>query len=160
MVFAEKALGVNLVDFLRARRARRKPAVLGDHLNPTDRAAVSGSSRENLLDFLARDFARVDVIRRQSLKSGFLLECSGSLDALVKRVAQIPCKLTVDFARIFSKARRDFRREETRDDTVFVGGPHASIAAKKRGARALFAGKAQAPREQALHEPLEAHRHL
>ena len=59
---------------------------------------------------------------------GFLFRRGGSVDAFVNRIPQVASEFAVDFARIFSQARRDFRREQTRDDSVFVGGPHAAVA--------------------------------
>ena len=57
VVLAEEALGVNLVDLFRARRTRRKPAIFGDHFDPSDRTAVSRSGGQNLLDRLTSNSA-------------------------------------------------------------------------------------------------------
>lgn len=45
MVLAEKALGVNLVNLFRTRRARRKPAILCDHFNSCGRRTETSGQR-------------------------------------------------------------------------------------------------------------------
>ena len=94
------------------------------------------------------------------VESGLLLGRGGSVDAFVDRISQLPSEFTIDFARIFSHARRDFRGEQTRNDSVLVRGPDAAVAPKKRGAGAFFAGKTQPASEQAFDEPLEANGHF
>src|ERR1700693_4406379 len=143
MVLAEEALGINLVNLFRARRARRKPTILCDHLNTANRVAVSGSCGQNLLDLFASNLGYADIGWGQSLECAFLFRRGGSIHAFVNRIPQVPSEFTVDFAGISPQTRRDFRREQTRDDSVFVSCPHATVAPKKRGARALFARETQ-----------------
>ena len=45
--------------------------------------------------------------------------------------------------------------EQARDDSVFVGGPHAAVAREKRGAGTFLARKAESAIEQAFDKPLE-----
>ena len=61
MLLAEEALGVDFVNFLGARRARRKPTILRDHLNSTDGICVPRRGGQNLLDLLTRHFGNVDI---------------------------------------------------------------------------------------------------
>src|ERR1700676_4318266 len=98
MVLAEEALGINLVNLFRARRARRKPTILCDHLNSANRVAVSGSCGQILPDLLARHRGVPDIGRRQSLEGGFLFRRGGSVHAFVNRIPQVPSEFTVDFA--------------------------------------------------------------
>src|SRR5512143_2303573 len=69
-------------------------------------------------------------------------------------------ELAVDFARISAHPGRDLRREQSRDDPVFVRRPDAAIQTDKRRARTLFPAEAKRAVEQAIHEPLEANRYL
>ncbi len=64
MVLPEKTLGVNLVDFFRARWSCRKPSILDDYFDSTNGLPVSGSGGENLLNLLAGNFCRVNIVRR------------------------------------------------------------------------------------------------
>src|ERR1035438_1565173 len=52
MVLTEETIGVNLVEFLRARRTCCKPTILGNHFDSSNRIAVSRSGGQNLLDQL------------------------------------------------------------------------------------------------------------
>src|SRR5580704_3974627 len=160
MVLTEEALGVHFVNLLRARRPRRKPPILCDHLDAAKGVAVSGSCGESPLDLLAGQFGDVDIGCRQFLQHGLLFPSGGSVNAFVDRISQVPCEFTVDFAWIFSRARRDFRRKKARNDPVFVRGPDSAVARKKRGAGTFFARKAKTAIEQAFDKPLEANGHL
>src|SRR3984957_2784386 len=143
MVLTEEALGVNFVNLLRARRPRRKPSILCGHFDSANGVAVSGSCGEDLLDLFAGEFGNVDIGCRQFLQGGLLFQVGGSLHAFVNRIAQVPREFTVDLARIFSRARRDFRREQAGNDSVFVRGPDSTVAGKKRGTSAFFAREAK-----------------
>src|SRR5690606_6123211 len=55
--WASEALGVDLVDVLRARRAGGEPAVLGDDLDAADRLAVRRGLGEHADDLLASQLA-------------------------------------------------------------------------------------------------------
>src|SRR5208282_3179549 len=46
------------------------------------------------------------------------------------------------------------------DNSIFVRRPNRAIQASKGGPCALFATEAERTVEEAIHEPLEAHRHL
>ena len=52
-----KALGVNLVDVLGSRRARREPAAARGDLHAADRRVVARRLRQDLFDRFAREFA-------------------------------------------------------------------------------------------------------
>ncbi len=97
MILAEKTFGVNLVNLFGTRRARRKPAILGDHLDSADRVAVSRSGGENLLDLFAGDFGGADVGWGQFLERGFLFRRGGSVDAFVNRIAQVSSEFSGRF---------------------------------------------------------------
>src|SRR5580692_1089164 len=67
MIGAAKALRVNLVDLFGARRTRRKPSTLRDDLDAADSRIVAGRNGQRLDDFLARELAVGQLIRRQLL---------------------------------------------------------------------------------------------
>src|SRR5580692_2431651 len=106
MVLTEETLGVNLVDFLRARRTCCKPTVLGNHFDSSNWIAVSRSGGQNLLDRLSGDFSGVKVGRRQSRQSSFLFGRNRSVDAFVDGISQLEGELTINLARIFAHTRR------------------------------------------------------
>src|SRR5215469_15865200 len=56
--------------------------------------------------------------------------------------------------------RGDLGRKEVGNNSVFVGGPHGSVAPQKCRPRTLLAAKADAAIDQPLDKPLESHRHL
>jgi hypothetical protein len=66
----------------------------------------------------------------------------------------------IDFAGIAAHPGRDLRREQTRDNSIFVRRPDGAIQADERCTRILFPAKAKRAVEQAINEPLEAKRHL
>src|SRR5690349_5422607 len=98
MVLAEETLGVNLVDFFRARWTCCEPAILGDYFDSSNWVAVSGSGGQNLLDPLASNFCSVNVGWGQSFESGFLFGRGGSVDAFVDGIAQLPSEFPINLA--------------------------------------------------------------
>ena len=89
-----------------------------------------------------------------------LLRGCGRLHAIGERLAQLARQRAIGLSRIAAGARRDFRRQQRRDDAVLVGGPGAAVPAQERCARALLAAESEVARHEAGDEPLEAHRHL
>ena len=97
----------------------------------------------------------------ESLSSSRLLLRGGRrLNAVVDRLTELAREFAVDLAGIAAHPCRDLRREQSRDDSVLVRRPDAAIQTDERRARALFAAEAKRAVEQAVHEPLEADRHL
>ena len=154
MILAEETLGVNLVNIFRTRGRAANQPFFAITLIPPIGLTVSGSRRQNLLDFFAGNFGNVNVGRGQFRERGFLFRRGGSLDAFIDGIAQVTSKFTIDFARIFSQARRDFRREQAGDDSVFVSRPDAAVAPEKRRARAFFAREAQAAQPAGLRQTI------
>src|SRR4029077_4234978 len=111
MVLPEETLGVDLVDFLRARRTRSKPAVLGNHFDTSNWITVSRSGCKNLLDRLSSNFSSVNVGRGQSCQSGLLFGRSGSIDAFVDGISQLAGQLTINLTGIFAHTRCNFCRQ-------------------------------------------------
>ena len=153
-----EALRVQLVDVLRARRPHREPAVRGHDLQPADRRAVAwrgvrtarivspASSLAPPRPARAAAGAASDRGRRR-------------VDALVDRRAELAGELEVALAGIAAKRRRHLRGEQPRMI------PSLSVVqrcrrAQERCARALLAAEAERAVEQAVDEPLEAHRHF
>ncbi len=62
--------------------------------------------------------------------------------------------------RILAGHRQNFGRQQCQNETILVGGPDGAIFAQEGGARALFTTKAELAAVEAIHEPLEADRHL
>src|SRR5260370_12017719 len=114
MFLAKEALGVNLVNLFRTRRARGKPAILCDHLDSANRVAVSRSCRENLLDLLTSNFGNADVGWGQSHEGRFLFRRGGGDQPLVNLVPPAPRDLPGKFASIPFRTRRDVRPPRTR----------------------------------------------
>src|SRR5260370_18039266 len=100
MFLTEETLGVNLVDFLRARRTCCKPAILGNHFDSSNWVAVSWSGGQNLLDRLTSNFSSVNVGRGQSCQSGFLFGLIGSTVAFLNGISQYPGYLTINLTLI------------------------------------------------------------
>src|SRR5699024_209104 len=73
----DERLGVDLVDVLRARRARGEPRVLRRHLEAADRRAVAGRRRELRRDLLAREVRRADLGGVERGERRLLLEGRG-----------------------------------------------------------------------------------
>ena len=160
MVRALEALRINLVDILSPGRTRREPAAFGDYLQPANGRAVARSTGEGGLDFLPGQIRGPNLLRRESLQNHFLLWGSRCLDAVVNRLAKLAREFAVDLAGIAVHPRRDLRRQQSRDDSVFVRRPDTAIQAHERRTRALFAPEGKRAVEQAIDEPLEADRHL
>src|SRR5580698_6397732 len=105
MFLTEETLGVNLVDFLRARRTRRKPAILGNHFDSSNWIPVPRSSSQNLLDRLTSNFCSANVGRGQFCKNCLLFGRSGGIDAFVDGISQLAGELTINLTRIFAHTR-------------------------------------------------------
>src|SRR5579862_6239980 len=158
MVLAKETLGVNLVDFLRARRTCCKPAILRDYLDSSDWVSVPGSHSENLLDLLTRNFCSGNVRGGQSFERSLLFGSGGSIYAFVDRVSEVVSEFAINFARIFAQAGRHFCREQARNNSVLVRTPNTSVTLKESRTGTFLARKTQTAGEQSFDEPLEAHR--
>src|SRR5207244_8356393 len=99
-------------------------------------------------------------LRRELHKPFFLFRSGWRFDAIINGLAKFFRKLTVDFSRIAARSRRDFRREQARDDSIFVRRPNAPVPTEETRARALLSSKAKRAIEQTIDEPLEANRHF
>src|SRR4029079_1685042 len=87
VVGAGEALGVDLVDVLGARRPRRVPAALGDHLDAADRRAVARRLVEHALDLLAGELARAELVGSERRELLLLRGVRRRLDTVGDRVA-------------------------------------------------------------------------
>ena len=76
-----EALGVDLVDVLRARRPGGEPAARGDDLQPADRRVVAGRRGQLRQDRLAGQARRLDRVGRQLQQAAF---CSGVAGASMR----------------------------------------------------------------------------
>src|SRR4030066_2334262 len=65
VVLPQEALGVDLVDVLRARRPRGEPPVFGHDFQPADGTSVARGVRKDFPDLLPCQFGRLDLARRQ-----------------------------------------------------------------------------------------------
>ena len=91
----------------------------------------------------------------------FLLIRSGRrLNAVIGRLTELAREFVVNFAGIVAHPGCDLRREQSRDDSVFVRRPNAAIQTSKGGPRALFATEGKRTVEQAINEPLESNRNF
>ncbi len=72
MLLSLEALGVDLVDVLRAGGSGCKPAVLGDDLDTADGSVVAGRAGQNGRDRLARELRGLDLGGRQARQHGLL----------------------------------------------------------------------------------------
>src|ERR1041384_103381 len=61
------------------------------------------------------------------------------------------------FARIFLGPRRNLRRKQIHNQTIFIRGPNGTIAAKETCARTLFTAEANRTVHETRHEPLETY---
>ena len=105
-----KALGVNLVDLFGARRTRRKPSALGDHLDSADCRTVARRDGQRVENLLAREFAINQLRRRQLFQNFLLCQRRGRVDALINRIAELGAKVVVQVRRVTPCARGHFRR--------------------------------------------------
>ena len=126
VIFTTETLGIDFVDVLRAGRPRGKPAVLGNHLDSTERSAVARSGRKLRAYWLASQFLHADLIGRYCLQPRLLFRCRGRIDPLVERHAQLARQAVECFARVPAGSRGDFGRKQPRNQPVLVGGPDRS----------------------------------
>ena len=102
----------------------------------------------------------MNPLAREPSERSLLLDGGGSVDPVVDRVAELPRQFPVHLARIAPQPRADLGRQQRRDHSVLVRGPHGPVHAQEGSPGALFSAEAQGAAEQALDEPLEAHRHF
>ena len=123
-------------------------------------APLPGASGQDALDFFASQLCRRYLLRRELRQPLLLLRGRRRLDTIVNRFAELARKLAVDFAGIAAHPRGDLRRQQSRDDAVFVCRPDAAIETDERRAGTLLPAKAERAVEQAIDKPFEADRHL
>src|SRR5260370_639212 len=118
MIRAAEALGVDLVDVLRSRRARREPAVLGRDLQAAERLAVARRVRELGDDGLAGKLAGADLGRRDALELVLLLRRRWAVDARIHRVAELGGQPTIELAQVAAADGADLGGEQRQEDAV------------------------------------------
>ena len=70
VVFARKALRIELVDVLRAGGTGREPSFRGGHFQSAERSAVPGRGGQHGLDGVSGEFAGGDLVRREFGEEG------------------------------------------------------------------------------------------
>src|SRR3569833_3311402 len=156
MRFVAKALGIELVDVLRAGWTRGEPAIFSLDLATAERLAVARRCGVHGAHGISGELLEAELLRRQRLQRRLLRRCRRHIDAGINRSAKLRCQLLVQLARIAAALGHDLRGEQAQDYAVLVGGPHRPVALEKRGAGALLAGKAAATGAESLDEPFEA----
>jgi hypothetical protein len=131
MFLAKEAFHVYLVYVFGPRRSRREPAALRTDLQPTYRCIVPGGPRKYAFYLLTGQNGRGNLIRRESCEGVFLISSRRRLYPVVHRFAELRSKILVYLPGVSSHPRRDFRREQGRDNTILVSRPNSTITAKK-----------------------------
>ncbi len=160
MRVALEALHVDLVDRLSAGGARREPAVLGHHLETADGGIVARRLGQLGDDGLTRQGGGFYQCRIQLGEHRFLGAVGRGVDTAIAGAAELGFQCVVVGLRILAGHRQNFRRQQRQNEAILVGGPDGAIFAQEGGARALLATKAELAGVEAIHEPLEADRHL
>src|ERR1700685_75463 len=122
-----EALSINLVDVFCSRRARGKPAAASYDFQATDWSVVTRSASQLRSDRFASQARLLDCLRRQLLQTRLLLGSGGRIDARVVRSPELGCQIAEVLARIFSRACRNFGREQIHDQAVFICCPYCSV---------------------------------
>ena len=123
MSLITKALGIDLVDILRARRTRREPAVFSNHLQAANRRAVAGRVRQLGNNWFTGELRRLDGIRGQRFKYARYFEIDPVYEELYD-LQQDPLEMTnlvedPNYADELNRLR--LRTDELRD---LYGGPY------------------------------------
>ena len=155
MIGADEAFRIEFADVLRARRTNSAPSVLRDDFQAADGCAVAGRVREGGFDLVASQRIGWKRFFRETCDFRRLFGRGGGVDPFVIVCSELLDKLLVMLRRILSSGRRDFRREEGENDTVFVRRPAVAIETEEGGSCAFFATESDSFRTQAGHEPLE-----
>src|SRR5258708_4652284 len=117
VILTLKALGVNLVNLFGARRTRRKPSALRDHLDSTDCRPVAWGNSQSLENFLACEFARVEFFRRELFQNVFLRECRWSVDTFVRWLAEFLRQVIVHCTGVERFACGHLRGKQAEDES-------------------------------------------
>ncbi len=155
-----KAFGVDLVNIFGSGGTRREPAAARGYFHPADGRVVAGRFRQYLVDRLAGKLGDADLLPTQLAKLCLLRRRGGRIDAIGKRGAEFLRQRLVVRAGISPGMGGDFRRQQRRDDTVLVGGPHAAVDSAERRTGAFLAAETYFTVYEPGHEPFEADRHL
>ncbi len=158
MAGVAEALGVDLVDLLRARGARAEPALARDDLDAADRRAIARRHVEDGGDGFAGERVGAELGLRQVLQHRLLLAGRGRVDAGIERLAQILRDRGIALAGVGARLRRDLGGEQAEDQPVLVRAPARAVEAQEGGAGALLAAEAEASVRKSLDEPFEADR--
>src|SRR5262249_24800846 len=128
---AAEALGVELVNVLGSRQARREPAAVGYDLDPADRVAAAGGGGEDGADRLAGELAHVDVLRRDAGERRLLGGGGVDVDPIVDRLAERADELAVLLAGVAAGAGGHLGGQKPGDEAVLVGAPGLAVAAQE-----------------------------
>ncbi len=157
---AQETLGVDFVDRFGAGRSGSKPAILGHHLEAADGCIIAGRIGQFGEDRFSRHLIGLDHLRRERFQHSFLLQRGGGIHSSINGAAELLLQRLIMLAGVSSGLGRDFGGQQVEDDAILVGRPHRAIHAQEAGSGAFLAAETVAAVEQAIHKPLEAHRHL
>ena len=83
MIRSLETLRINLVNVFRPGRTRREPAARGRHFQPADGSAVARRLGKDSLDFFARQFGDLDLLRREFRQKFLLIRSGWRLDKVI-----------------------------------------------------------------------------
>src|SRR5690554_2603450 len=95
MRFTDKALSINLIQRLCTTGPRRKPTIFSADLNPTNSRAITRRIEQHRGNRLTCQISSDNMRCAQTLKRGFLLRRSSSINAAIKRCAVLRSELGV-----------------------------------------------------------------
>ena len=139
VLLVPEALGVNLVEVLRAGRPGGEPPRGGDDFQAADRGVIARRAGEPGGDGFPGKLGRGDRFRREFLEGGFLGGRGRRVNARVVRRAEGGGQFAEMLARILAGARSDFSGQKAEQDAVFVRGPDRAIVPEETRPGALLA---------------------
>jgi hypothetical protein len=110
VIVIRKAFSMNSVSAFSTGQANCEPAVLNDYCDVSNRARVTWSGGQNVLDFLSGQLCIGDVGRRNPPERAALFGRRRRIGSLLKRVATFEAQIFVDLTRISACSCCDFCR--------------------------------------------------
>src|SRR5262249_261744 len=139
---ALEAFGINLVDGLGTRRACGEPAAAGDDLQTVDRGVVSRGARQLGDDRFTSEVRGLHRLRREALKSRFLLGRRRGVDPRIICRAEFGRQRVIMLPRVLAGPCGDLGREQVHDRAVLVGRPYTAVLPQEARPGAFLAAKA------------------
>ena len=116
---------------------------------------VARCLREHGQDFFTRQFGLLDLAGQEICQTYFLFRRGWGIHAGIERLTKLTFECAIDVGGIATRPRRHFGSQQTRNNSIFVGGPDRPIQTQENRTGTFLANKSERTIQQAGDKPFK-----